>query len=77
MVLIIDALEHNREPEARGLTGANTEIIHPAAVCRVLDTLHCSVRPTTRHLCSHRVAGGRHCSLLGFKAQKGETVLIT
>jgi len=37
MVLVIDALEHDREPEAGGLTGANTEIIHPAAACRVLD----------------------------------------
>jgi len=38
MVLVIDALENNgREPQARGLTGANTEIIHPAAACLVFD----------------------------------------
>ena len=37
MVLVIDALENNREPQARGLTGANTAIIHPAAACLVFD----------------------------------------
>ena len=37
MVLVIDALEHDREPQAGGLTGANTEITHPAAACLVFD----------------------------------------
>ena len=35
MVLVIDALEHDRESQAGGLTGANTEITHPAAACLV------------------------------------------
>jgi len=38
MVLGIDAPEHDRELEGGGLTGANTEIIHSAAACRLLDS---------------------------------------
>ena len=38
MVSVIDALENDREPQAGGLTGANTEITHPAAAaCLVFD----------------------------------------
>jgi len=38
MVVGIDALEHRRELEGGGLTGANCELFHSVAVCCLLDS---------------------------------------
>jgi len=52
MVLEIDAPEHSREYEGGGLTGANSEISHSAAACRLLDS---SAEPGQQHCISARI----------------------
>jgi len=52
MVLEIDAPEHSREYEGGGLIGANSEISHSAAACRLLDS---SVEPGQQSCVSARI----------------------